>query len=192
MAPSTSSFSRCVTCSAKSADSGSASVAQIGARIAGTLAQLVAAIEQSVPYPRWHPLRSPRNTASGRSPAAASLLEPLLQLVERLDELRYAFALKLAPRRPPDRPSSRSSPLARIAALGQWRSRRSFRPAQAPIGLSVSSGMVLTVSGTTSSSNILGRTVAWILVEVTPIAAVEAAHRATANSCHCGVAIISW
>src|SRR6267378_1856837 len=115
MAPSTSSFSRCVTCSAKSADSGSASWRR------SALASLA----------RWRSssrrLSSRSRTAlvstslppetSGCPPAAASFLEPLLQPVERLDELHHALALKL--RR--DGLQIDIEPLqalARIAALG--------------------------------------------------------------------------
>src|SRR4029077_16541769 len=132
MAPSTSSFSRCVTCSAKSADSGSASCRR------SALASLA----------RWRSssrrLSSRSRTAlvstslppetSGCLPAAASLLEPLLQPVKRLGELRHAFALEL--RR--DGLQIDVEPLqafARIAAFGNVALETQFGSAQAPIGI---------------------------------------------------------
>src|SRR5256886_10573540 len=68
-------------------------VAQISARIAGALAQLVAALEQSVAYRLGIHFAPPQT--SGCPPAAASFLEPLLQPVERLAELPHALALDL-------------------------------------------------------------------------------------------------
>src|SRR2546429_268229 len=107
-------------------------VAQIGARIAGALAQLVAALEQSVAY-RLGIHFAPPGT-SGCPPAAASFLEPLLQPVERLDELPHPFALEL--RR--DGLQIDIEPLqalARIAAFGNVALMPQLRSAQAPIGI---------------------------------------------------------
>src|SRR5258705_355919 len=137
-------------------------VPQISARIAGALAQLVAALEQSVPYRVGIHFGPPGKTASGRSPAAAALLEPLLQLVEWLDELRYAFALKL--RR--DGLQIDIEPLqslARIAALGHVALKTQLRPAQAPIGIQCLERHGVDRVGHHQLLDILGRTVAWIL-----------------------------
>src|SRR5213082_859561 len=107
-------------------------VAQISARIAGALAQLVAALEQSVAY-RLGIHFAPPGT-SGCPPAAASFLEPLLQPVERLDELPHPFALEL--RR--DGLQIDIEPLqalVRIAAFGNVALKPQLRSAQAPIGI---------------------------------------------------------
>src|SRR6266853_2474820 len=107
-------------------------VPQISARIAGALAQLVAALEQSVTY-RLGVHFDPPET-SGCPPAAAPLLEPLLQPVERLDELRHALALEL--RR--DGLQIDIEPLhalARIAAFGNVALKTQLGSAEASIGI---------------------------------------------------------
>src|SRR5271170_3233266 len=95
MAPSTSSFSRWVTCSAKSAESGSASWRRSAlaslARWRNSSRRLsnrsrTASVSTSVPP----------GTFSGRPLTAALVLEPLLQFVERLDEFRDPLALQLS------------------------------------------------------------------------------------------------
>src|SRR6202035_2315205 len=162
MAPSTSSFSRCVTCSAKSADSGSASWRRSAlaslARWRSSSRRLSSRSRTALASTSG----SPRKAASGRSPAAASLLEPLLQLVEWLDELRHAFALKL--RR--DGVQIDIEPLqslARIAPFGYVALKTQLRPAQAPIGIECLERDGVDRVGHHQLLDILDRTVAWIL-----------------------------
>src|SRR5207245_11312858 len=134
MAPSTSSFSRCVTCSAKSADNGSASWRRSAL---ASLARWRSSSRRMSSRSRTA-LVSTLDVPPGKQPSggplgATALLEPCLHSVEGLDELHPALALELLC----DGLEVDVEPLeclARIAALGDVPLEPQLRPPEAPIG----------------------------------------------------------
>src|SRR5215467_7328176 len=136
MAPSTSSFSRCVTCSAKSAESGSASwrasaLASL-ARWRSSSRRLssrsrTALVSTAIP-------QEARHWRSGRARAAALIFQPLLQFVEGLDELGDALAFQLL-RHGIHVDVEALEPLAGVAAFGDMALEAQFRTPEAPVGV---------------------------------------------------------
>src|SRR5205814_2104270 len=131
MAPSTSSFSRCVTCSAKSADSGSASWRRSAL---ASLARWRSSSRRLSSRSRTALVSTSLPRTSGCPPTAASFLEPLLQPAERLDELRHAFALELLCHGLQIDIEPLQA-LARIAAFGNVALEPQLGSPQAPIGI---------------------------------------------------------
>src|SRR5690242_2323930 len=107
---------------------------QVGTRLTGALAQFIATLEQSLPYRIGVHVSPPGRIESleGGHSAATFILEPFLQLIERLDEFHDAFALELLcdSLKIDIEPLE---PLANIARLGEVTLERELGAPQPPI-----------------------------------------------------------